>query len=70
MAEDAARELPNLPVEDTLQLVHLYVERKVSEFEPAVRRWLAPTSRKARRARKTCERRGEPGGAGARGGLN
>jgi hypothetical protein len=24
MDEDAARELPNLPLEDTLQLVHLY----------------------------------------------
>ena len=27
MAEDAARELPNLPLEDALQLVHLYFER-------------------------------------------
>ena len=27
MAEDAARELPNLPLEDALQLVHLYLER-------------------------------------------
>jgi hypothetical protein len=27
MAEDAARELPNLPLEDALQLVHLYAER-------------------------------------------
>jgi hypothetical protein len=26
MAEDAARELPNLPLEDLLQLVHLYAE--------------------------------------------
>ena len=25
--EDAARELPNLPLEDLLQLVHLYFER-------------------------------------------
>jgi hypothetical protein len=28
MAEDAARELPNLPLEDALQLVHLYSERR------------------------------------------
>jgi hypothetical protein len=27
MAEDAARELPNLPLEGVLQLVHLYTER-------------------------------------------
>jgi hypothetical protein len=27
MAEDAARELSNLPLEDALQLVHLYAER-------------------------------------------
>jgi len=27
MAEDAARELPNLSLEDALQLVHLYAER-------------------------------------------
>jgi hypothetical protein len=26
-AEDAARELPNLPLEDALQLVHLYAEK-------------------------------------------
>ena len=30
MAEDAARELPNLPLEDTLQLVHLYAELRKS----------------------------------------
>jgi hypothetical protein len=27
LAEDAAHELPNLPLEDALQLVHLYAER-------------------------------------------
>jgi len=27
LAEDAARELPNLPLEDALQLVHLYSDR-------------------------------------------
>ena len=40
MAEDAARELPNLPLEDALQLVHLYGERGSPKFEPAARRWL------------------------------
>ena len=40
MAEDAARELPNLPLEDALQLVHLYFEKGSSKAEPAARRWL------------------------------
>ena len=40
MAEDAARELPDLPLEDALQLVHLYAERGSPKFEPAARRWL------------------------------
>jgi hypothetical protein len=40
VAEDAARELPNLPLEDALQLVHLYAERGSPKFEPAARRWL------------------------------
>jgi hypothetical protein len=40
MAEDAARELPNLPLEDALQLVHLYAERGSPKFQPAARRWL------------------------------
>jgi hypothetical protein len=40
MAEDAARELPNLPLEDALQLVRLYAERGSPKFEPAARRWL------------------------------
>ena len=40
MAEDAARELPNLPLEDALQLVHLYFERGSPEAEPAARRWI------------------------------
>jgi hypothetical protein len=38
--EDAARELPNLPLEDALQLVHLYFERGSPKAEPAARRWL------------------------------
>jgi hypothetical protein len=37
--EDAARELPNLSLEDALQLVHLYGERSSPKFEPAARRW-------------------------------
>ena len=40
MAEEAARELPNLPLEDALQLVHLYFERDPPKSEPAARRWL------------------------------
>ena len=39
MAEDAARELPNLPLEDALQLVHLYFERGSPKYERALR-WL------------------------------
>jgi hypothetical protein len=40
MAEDAARELPNLSLEDALQLVHLYAAVESPKFEPAARRWL------------------------------
>jgi hypothetical protein len=40
VADDAARELPNLPLEDALQLVHLYFERGSPKAEPAARRWL------------------------------
>jgi hypothetical protein len=40
MAEDAARELPYLPLEDALQLVQLYAERGSPKYEPAARRWL------------------------------
>ena len=40
MAEDAARELPNLPLEDALQLVHLYAERGLPKYEKAAMRWL------------------------------
>jgi hypothetical protein len=39
-AEDAARKLPNLPLEEALQLVHLYFERGSPKAEPAARRWL------------------------------
>ena len=40
MAEDAARELPNLPLEDALQLVQLYAERGSPKYEKAALRWL------------------------------
>jgi hypothetical protein len=40
MAEDAARELPNLALEDALQLVHLYAERGSPKYEKAAMRWL------------------------------
>jgi hypothetical protein len=40
MAEDAARELPNLPLEDALQLVKLYAERGSPKYEKAPMRWL------------------------------
>ena len=43
LAEDAARELPNLPVQDALQLVHLYAERGSPKYEKAVMRWLDGT---------------------------
>ena len=35
-----ARELPNLPLEDALQLVHLYAERGSPKYERAAMRWL------------------------------
>ena len=40
LAEDAARELPNLPLKDALQLVHLYAERGSPKYERAALRWL------------------------------
>ena len=39
-SESAARELPNLSLQDALQLVHLYIERGSPKSEPAARRWL------------------------------
>jgi hypothetical protein len=39
-AEDAARELPNLPLDDALQLVRLYAERGSPKYERAAMRWL------------------------------
>ena len=40
LAEDAARELPSLPLEDALRLVHLYAERGSPKYERAALRWL------------------------------
>jgi hypothetical protein len=40
MAEDAARELPNLSLEDALQLVKLYREKESPKFEKSALRWL------------------------------
>jgi hypothetical protein len=40
LAEDAAREMPNLPLEDALRLVHLYAERGSPKYERAALRWL------------------------------
>lgn len=39
-AEDAARELPKLTLEEALQLVHLYGERSSPKYEKAALRWL------------------------------
>jgi hypothetical protein len=40
LAEDAAGELPNLSLQDALQLVHLYAERGSPKYERAALRWL------------------------------
>jgi hypothetical protein len=40
LAENAARELPNLSFEDALQLVKLYAERGSPNYEKAAMRWL------------------------------
>jgi hypothetical protein len=40
LAEDAARELPNLPLENALQLVHLYAERGSPKYDNAALKWL------------------------------
>ena len=40
LAEDAARELPNLSLEDALQLVRLYAERGSPKYEKAAMQWL------------------------------
>ena len=40
MAEDAARDLPNPPLEDRLQFVHPYAKRGSPKYERAAMRWL------------------------------
>jgi hypothetical protein len=40
MAEDAARELPNLSLDDALQLVRLYADQGSPKFQKAALRWL------------------------------
>ena len=40
MARTRPDELPNLPLEDALQLVHLYAERGSPKYEKAALRWL------------------------------
>jgi hypothetical protein len=46
LAEDAARELPNLPLdEDALQLVHLYADRGSPKFERAAAALAGPLPR-------------------------
>jgi hypothetical protein len=40
MAEDAARELPKISLEDALQLVHLYADRRSPKYQHAAMRWL------------------------------
>ena len=47
MAEDAARALPKLTLEDALQLVHLYAERGSPKYERAAMRCSSGTSLKA-----------------------
>jgi hypothetical protein len=40
LAEDAARELSNLSLEDALQLVRLYADQGSPKFQKAALRWL------------------------------
>ncbi|MGH3079373.1 MAG: hypothetical protein ACRDPZ_14485 [Gaiellaceae bacterium] len=39
-AEDAAREITELSLQDALQLVHLYADRRSPKYERAALRWL------------------------------
>jgi hypothetical protein len=39
-SEDAARELPNLSLEDALQLIRLYADQGSPKFQKAALRWL------------------------------
>lgn len=40
VAEAAARDLPQVSLEDALRLVHLYAEKESPKFERAAMRWL------------------------------
>ena len=40
VAEAAARELPQVSLEDALKLVYLYAEKESSKYERAASRWL------------------------------
>jgi len=40
VAEAAARDLPQVSLEDALRLVHLYAEKRSPKFERAAMRWL------------------------------
>jgi hypothetical protein len=60
---------PNLPLEDLLQLVHLYAERGSPKFELAARRWLVrylsegtPSVRDVAKVTASRERELVPGG--------
>ena len=55
-AEDAARELPNLPLEDLLQLVHLYAERGSPKYEKAADGPAEPASSTSRQSAPTARR--------------
>ena len=68
-ARDTARELPNLPLQDALQLVHLYIKRGSPKAEPAARRWLvrylsegSPSLRDVARSRPVLRWRRRGGG--------
>jgi hypothetical protein len=55
-AEVAAREIPQLSLEDALQLVHLYADRGSPKFERAAMRWLERYLTEARRGSGTSPR--------------
>jgi hypothetical protein len=40
VAEAAARDLPQISLEDALRLVHLYAEKQSPKYEKAALRWL------------------------------
>ena len=71
VAEAAARDLPEVPLEDALKLVHLYAERESPKFEAAATKWLRRISMRARRNYPTSRRssRVSPSGSPSRRGL-